>query len=136
MKAINETDLLNTLKPLEDVLASADRVLGTVEKTKERIEDERRLFRDIDLSNGMTEVIDKRRKRKVKSKGQGDDDDKEDDMKSFFHDMFRSDLDPIKYVHVANPLGPIMGLVETLEHVGYDWVLNYPVGFTVKIFSR
>ncbi|MDG6933243.1 MAG: ATP-binding protein [Nitrososphaerota archaeon] len=115
MKAINETDLLNTLKPLEDVLASADRVLGTVEKTKERIEDERRLFRDIDLSNGMTEVIDKRRKRKVKSKGQGDDDDKEDDMKSFFHDMFRSDLDPIKYVHVANPLGPIMGLVETLE---------------------
>ncbi|MDG6989507.1 MAG: ATP-binding protein [Nitrososphaerota archaeon] len=114
MKAINETDLLSTLKPLGDVLTSVDKVLSKVEKTQERIDVERRLFRDIDLSTGMTEVIEKRRKKKVKAKGNGDEEE-EDDARSFFFDMFRSDRDPIKYVHVANPLGPIMRLVETLE---------------------
>ncbi|MDG6918517.1 MAG: ATP-binding protein [Nitrososphaerota archaeon] len=114
MKAINETDLLNTLKPLGDVIASAEKVLKKVEKTQQLVEVERGLFRDIDLSNGMTEVIEKHHRKKVKAKNNADEDD-EEDAKAFFFDMFRSDRDPIKVVRVANPLGPIMRLVETLE---------------------
>jgi SpoVK/Ycf46/Vps4 family AAA+-type ATPase len=105
-KAISEADLLNTLKPLGDLLAAADKVIGTATKNSEYLERERQCFKDISLSNGMTEWVKEKKQKKEKVGG----DENNEDAHDFFFGLFGRKQDPVKPVMVTNPLGPIMAL--------------------------